>query len=175
MVLLDPWAVLAPGFWLSFGAVAVILLVTAGRVTPPHWFKAWARVQWAVTLGLIPPLLAMFQQVSIVSPVANAIAIPVVSLVVAPLALAGVLLPFDFVLLAAHEVMAWCMALLEWMSTVPAAVWQQHAPPAWTVARRRAGRGVAVAAARLSRARARRDRCSCRCFWCCRQNWRRAR
>ena len=133
VVLLDPWAVLAPGFWLSFGAVAVILFVTAGRVTPPHWFRAWARVQWAVTLGLIPPLLAMFQQVSIVSPVANAFAIPVVSLAVAPLALAGMLLPFDFVLLAAHEVMAWCMALLEWMSTVPAAVWQQHAPPAWTV------------------------------------------
>jgi competence protein ComEC len=133
VVLLDPWAVLAPGFWLSFGAVAVILFVTAGRVMPPHWFRAWARVQWAVTLGLIPPLLAMFQQVSVVSPVANAIAIPVVSLVVVPLTLAGMLLPLDFVLRAAHEIMAWCMMLLDWMSTVPAAVWQQHAPPAWTV------------------------------------------
>lgn len=133
VVLLDPWAVLAPGFWLSFGAVAVILFVTACRVAPPHWFKAWARVQWAVTLGLIPLLLAMFQQVSIVSPLANAIAIPVVSLVVVPLTLLGMLLPFDFVLLAAHEIMAWCMALLDWMSNVPAAVWQQHAPPAWTV------------------------------------------
>ena len=133
VVLLDPWAVLAPGFWLSFGAVAVILFVTANRVLPPHWFKAWARVQWAVTLGLVPPLLAMFQQVSIISPLANAIAIPVVSLVVVPLTLLGMLLPFDFMLLAAHEIMAWCMALLDWMSTVPAAVWQQHAPPAWTV------------------------------------------
>jgi len=134
VVLLDPWAVLAPGFWLSFGAVAVILFVTSNRVAPPHWFRAWARVQWAVTLGLIPPLLAIFQQVSIISPLANAIAIPVVSLVVVPLTLFGMLLPFDFVLLAAHGIMAWCMALLDWMSTVPAAVWQQHAPPPWTVA-----------------------------------------
>jgi competence protein ComEC len=133
VVLRDPWAVLAPGFWLSFGAVAVILFVTAGRVVRPGWFRAWARVQWAVTLGLIPPLLAMFQQVSVVSPFANAVAIPVVSLAVVPLTLAGMLLPFDFVLLTAHEVMAWCMALLDWMSTFPAAVWQQHAPPAWTV------------------------------------------
>ena len=133
VVMLDPWAVLAPGFWLSFGAVAVILFVTAGRVMPPHWFKAWARVQWAVTLGLIPPLLAMFQQISIISPLANAIAIPVVSLAIVPLTLLGMLLPLDWVLLAAHELMAWCMALLDWMGAMPAAVWQQHAPPAWTV------------------------------------------
>ncbi len=133
VMLLDPWAVLAPGFWLSFGAVAVILYVAVGRVMQPHWLAAWARVQWAVTLGLIPPLLALFQQVSIVSPVANAFAIPVVSLVVVPLTLLGMLLPFDSVLLAAHEVMAWCMALLQWMSAAPDAVWQQHAPPAWTV------------------------------------------
>ena len=133
VVLLDPWAALAPGFWLSFGAVAVILFVTVNRVAPPHWFKAWARVQWAVTLGLIPPLLAMFQQVSIVSPLANAVAIPVVSLIVVPLTLAGMLLPIDFVLLAAHHIMAWCSALLDWMSAAPETVWQQHAPPAWTV------------------------------------------
>lgn len=133
VVLLDPWAVLAPGFWLSFGAVAVILFVTVNRVATMHWFRAWARVQWAVTLGLIPPLLAMFQQVSIVSPLANAVAIPVVSFIVVPLTLAGMLLPFDFVLLAAHHIMAWCGTLLAWMSDAPETVWQQHAPPAWTV------------------------------------------
>ena len=60
-------------------------------------------MQIAVTLALMPPLLAMFQQVSIVSPLANAVAIPVVSLVVVPLALIGVVLPFDFVLQCAHS------------------------------------------------------------------------
>ncbi len=29
--LIDPWAVLAPGFWLSFGAVAAIVWVVQGR------------------------------------------------------------------------------------------------------------------------------------------------
>jgi competence protein ComEC len=133
VLLLDPWAVLAPGFWLSFGAVAVILFVTVGRVRPRHWLKTWLNVQWAITVGLVPLLLALFQQVSLISPVANAVAIPAVSLVVVPLTLIGMLLPFDFVLQLAHGVMEACGRLLEWMSTAPAAVWQQHAPPAWSV------------------------------------------
>jgi len=133
VVLIDPWAVLAPGFWLSFGAVAIIMYVSVGRIGRMHWLESWARVQIAVTLALIPPLLAMFQQVSIVSPLANAVAIPVVSFVVAPLALAGAVAPFDFVLQCAHFVMGACMFLLDWMSGLPDAVWQQHAPPAWTV------------------------------------------
>lgn len=133
VLVIDPWAVLAPGFWLSFGAVAVIMFVTAGRIAGDHWFVAWARVQWAITLGLIPLLLAMFQQISLVSPVANAIAIPVVSFVVVPLTLIGVVLPFDLVLHLAHTVMAACGAMLDWMSVLPLAVWQQHAPLPWTV------------------------------------------
>jgi competence protein ComEC len=133
VLVIDPWAVLAPGFWLSFGAVAVIMFVTTGRIAQEHWFAAWARVQWAITLGLIPLLLAMFQQISLVSPVANAVAIPVVSFVVVPLALIGVVLPFDLVLHLAHAVMAACGAMLEWMSALPLAVWQQHAPLPWTV------------------------------------------
>jgi competence protein ComEC len=134
VLLIDPWAVLAPGFWLSFGAVGLILYVTTGRIAQEHWFIAWARVQWTITLGLIPLLLALFQQVSVVSPLANAIAIPVVSLVVVPLTLLGVVLPFDFVLHASHFIMALCGDMLQWMSALPLAVWQQHAPPMWTVA-----------------------------------------
>ncbi len=133
VVVIDPWAVLAPGFWLSFGAVAVILYVTVGRVGRPHWLAGWLKVQVAVTLALIPPLLALFQQVSIVSPLANSVAIPVVSLVVAPLALIGIAAPFDQVLQAAHTVMAGCMHVLEWLSSLPEPVWEQRAPPAWAV------------------------------------------
>ena len=139
VALIDPWAVLAPGFWLSFGAVGVIFYVSAGRIGTPHWLSAWARVQWAVTLALVPALLAMFQQVSVISPLANALAIPLVSLVVVPLTLLGMLLPVDAVLHLAHGVMALCGAALEWMSQLPAAVWQQHAPPPWSVALALAG------------------------------------
>ncbi|MBA4141489.1 MAG: DNA internalization-related competence protein ComEC/Rec2 [Nitrosospira sp.] len=139
VVVLDPWAVLSPGFWLSFGAIAVIMLVSAGRIGRTHWLLGWGRVQWAITLGLIPPLLAMFQQVSLVSPIANAIAVPLVSLVVVPLTLLAVLPPLDFMLLPAHWVLSGCMAAMRWMSDVPQAAWSQHAPPPWTVAAGLAG------------------------------------
>ena len=88
-VMADPMCVLAPGFWLSFGAVAVIMYISLGRMQPLPWWRNWAHVQWAVTIGLVPCLVAMFQQVSIVSPLANAFAIPVVSLAVVPLTLVG--------------------------------------------------------------------------------------
>jgi len=133
VLLIDPWAVLAAGFWLSFGAVAIIMLVTVNRLQPAHWLVAWARVQWAVTLALVPVLLALFQQVSVISPVANALAIPLVSLVIVPLALAGVALPFDALLQLAQWLMAGCVFALEWLSGLPDAAWEQHAPPAWTV------------------------------------------
>jgi len=133
VVLIDPWAVLAAGFWLSFGAVAVILYVNVGRIGTPHWLVTWARVQWAVTLALVPALLALFQQVSVISPVANALAIPLVSLAVVPLTLVGMLLPVDWGLQLAHLAMTGCFVALEWMSNLPVAVWQQHAPPAWAV------------------------------------------
>jgi competence protein ComEC len=129
----DPWAVISPGFWLSFGAVALILYVTAYRLKPSHWPVEYGKVQWAMTIGLIPLLLGLFQQVSLVSPIANAIAIPLVSLVVVPLTLLGAVLPWDVPLWLAHGVMGWTMALLEWLNDLPQAVWTQHAPPAWSV------------------------------------------
>ncbi|WP_025040829.1 DNA internalization-related competence protein ComEC/Rec2 [Nitrosospira briensis] len=134
VILLDPLAVLSAGFWLSFGAIAVIMLISAGRIGRIHWLSNWARVQWAITLGLIPLLLAMFQQISLVSPIANAIAIPLVSLVVVPLTLLATFPPLDFMLLPAHWVLSGCMEAMRWMSDVPQAVWSQHAPPTWAVA-----------------------------------------
>lgn len=93
--LIDSWAVLAAGFWLSFGAVAAIVWVVQGRpftAVRSTWratLSTAARVQIAVTLALIPATVLLFHQLSIVSPFANAVAIPVVSWAVTPLALIG--------------------------------------------------------------------------------------
>jgi competence protein ComEC len=133
VLLLDPWAVLSPGFWLSFGAVALIFFITANRLGVRHWLVEYGRVQWAMSIGLIPLLLALFQQISLVSPVANAFAIPLVSFVVVPLTLLGALLPFDWLLHLAHQTMSLCMVALEWLNNLPVAVWTQHAPPAWSI------------------------------------------
>jgi competence protein ComEC len=131
VVMLDPWAVLSPGFWLSFGAVAVILYVGASAPRELHWTLQWGRLQWAITLGLAPLLLVLFQRVSLVSPVANALAIPVVSLVVTPLALVAALAPGALVAELAHAALALLMPALEWLGALPGAAWQQHAPASW--------------------------------------------
>jgi competence protein ComEC len=136
---IDPWAVVSPGFWLSFGAVALLLFVGCQRLGPGHWLAASARTQWAVTLGLLPPMLALFQQVSLISPLANALAIPVVSFIVVPLTLSGLALPWDALLVGAHDVFAAVAGFLELLARMPSASWEQHAPPAWTVAAGMAG------------------------------------
>jgi competence protein ComEC len=134
VLLADPWAVMSPGFWLSFGAVALIFYVTANRYGRTHWLMEYGKVQWAMTIGLIPPLLALFQQMSLVSPIANAFAIPLVSFVVVPLTLLGTLPPFEWMLYLAHQAMALCMWLLARLDALPLSVWTQHAPPTWTIA-----------------------------------------
>ncbi len=133
VLLLDPWSVLSAGFWLSFGAVALIFYITANRLGARHWAIEYGRMQWAMSIGLVPPLLALFQQLSLVSPLANAFAIPLVSFVVVPLTLLGAVLPFDWILQLAHQAMSYCMVALQWLNSLPAAVWTQHAPPAWSI------------------------------------------
>ena len=133
VVLFDPWAVISAGFWLSFGAVAMLSFALGARVGYAHWFKASLQTQWAVTIGMVPLLLIMFNQVSIVSPFANAIAIPLISFIVTPLALLGSFLPLDFVLQLAYHALDVCMMLLNWFNKLPDIVWQQHAAPLWTL------------------------------------------
>jgi competence protein ComEC len=133
VLLFDPWSVMAPGFWLSFGAVGLIFFITANRLEPGHWLVEYGRIQWAMSIGLIPPLLAMFQQISLVSPLANAFAIPLVSFVVVPLTLLGAIIPLDWLLLLAHQAMSAVIVALEWLNKLPAAVWTQHAPPFWSI------------------------------------------
>jgi competence protein ComEC len=126
VLLIDPWAVLSAGFWLSFGAMAAILWVTFGRVALPEKLRGWVTVQAAVTLALAPALLLLFQQVSLISPLANAVAIPVVSWLITPLALLGVIAPPLWQLAAG--LMEWLGQGLEWASALPWAVAARPAP-----------------------------------------------
>ncbi|MEW9898276.1 DNA internalization-related competence protein ComEC/Rec2 [Chitinivorax sp. PXF-14] len=128
-VVLDPWAVLAPGFWLSFGAVGLILWVSTNRLGTPHWLPVWGRVQWAVTLGLAPALLLYFQQLPLLSPVANALAIPLIGSIVTPLSLLGCV--FTPLLIPTHALLAFGMAGLQLLADLPHALWAQPAAPAW--------------------------------------------
>ena len=85
----DPLAPLAVGFWLSFVAVAVILFVSTGHVREPGVLAGFTRVQMAVTIGLVPVLAGAFGSVSLVSAAVNAAAIPLYTLVIVPAILTG--------------------------------------------------------------------------------------
>jgi competence protein ComEC len=90
----DPFAILSPGAWFSFAAVAMLMLsdTWAEDVTAADWrqrLKRAAYAQAAVTIGLVPWSILFFSQVSLVSPLANALAIPWISLIVTPVALLG--------------------------------------------------------------------------------------
>jgi len=148
VLLVDPLAVMSPGFWLSFAAVAVILYALSGA-DAKGWKErlvAWGRLQWAIAAGLLPLLLFLFQQVSLSGPFANLVAIPVVELVVIPATLLGVagsfFLPdsvaaWPFLLAAKAMAMLW--PLLELLARVEGLQWTQHNPPLWTLGAALAG------------------------------------
>jgi competence protein ComEC len=141
---LDPQAVLSYGFWLSFGAVAVLLFTLGarplawaggslpgpgpgpgGQDTPPPradaWFLAgfrawlyWGAPQWAVAVGLLPALLLLFGRVSLISPAVNLVAVP----------LFGLLLPVVLVAVLVSLIpglglpLVWVAQLLSWFLTL---------------------------------------------------------
>jgi competence protein ComEC len=88
---MQPAAVLAPGFWLSFGAVGLIAYVLVGRLRQDSLLLSAVKIQWAMALGLTPLLLLFFQQVSLLSLPANFIAVPLIGFVAVPLALLAML------------------------------------------------------------------------------------
>ncbi|OZI36103.1 DNA internalization-related competence protein ComEC/Rec2 [Bordetella genomosp. 1] len=138
VVLLDPWAPLAPGFWLSFGAIAILMgVIAGGPAAEGRWGRLWralrgfAVAQGLITLGMVPLLAWWTQQLSLVSPFANAVAIPLVSLFVTPLALLVAMLaalsaalpslmaPARWVGLAADGLARAVMAVMQWLSALP--------------------------------------------------------
>ncbi len=156
VVATDPWAMLQAGFWLSFVAVAVLFATDPGAkpsaasagdgfaAGPPQGKTApsggsAARVaasvgamfheQWVITLALTPLTLLLFGQISVVGLVANAVAIPWVTLLVTPLAMLGVLLepPWDLAALAISA-LSW---YLQSLAALPFATLTVAQAPVW--------------------------------------------
>ncbi len=125
----DPLAALDPSFWMSFGAVAVIIYLVNGRSTGrPRW-RRWARIQLALSLGLMPIVAAVFQFVSVVSPIANFVAVPVFAFIVVPAALLGCLPALvnepqlaGWFLHLADAVLSWIWPVLERLGQADVAV-----------------------------------------------------
>ena len=137
VLVLEPPAVGSPGFWLSFGAVFLILWHLGGRA-PPRGFRARAvaalRVALVVGIGLIPVTFAAFQQAAWLGPLVNIFAVPWVTLLVVPAALAGLLaLPWlpgvaGALLGFAGDGFGLLDAALGWLAALPGADWRLPPP-----------------------------------------------
>jgi competence protein ComEC len=130
----DPWALTQAGFWLSFVAVGILFATDSGAsgresAGLTRRIALFFREQWVVTVALAPLTLLMFGQVSLVGLVANALAIPWVTLVVTPLAMLGALVPalWEGAALAIGLLMAW----LQWLASWPWASVSLAAAPSW--------------------------------------------
>lgn len=151
----DPQAVLAYGFWLSFGAVAALLYTLGSRPlalggTPEHGrargargalsqagAKAWTRwvvPQWAVAIGLLPALLLFFGRASVIAPLVNLAAIPLFTLLL-PLLLAALLLSLipglERPLVGVGQLLTICMQGLDALAGLSWAATTVAARPTW--------------------------------------------
>jgi competence protein ComEC len=148
---LDPRAPLSPGFWLSFGAVAIILYSLSARLAAPGRLSGLLRLQWVLGLGLLVPLLWMFGEAPLVSPLANLIAVPWVSLLVVPPALAAVaLLPLSsslagLLLGIADLALALLWPVLDLLQDLPLARWQAAQAAPWAFALAVLGLAILIA------------------------------
>lgn len=92
----DPIVLLGVSFWLSFGAAWVLIKTFEGRIAPPGKARSWLLAQGNLlflsgTLGFL-----FFATVPLAAPLANLVCIPVVSLIVLPLAMLGAILEWSF-------------------------------------------------------------------------------
>jgi len=127
VLLLQPLSLLSAGFWLSFLAVAALMLPAAAVTTPGSaWHRAWS-VQWRICLCLAPLGLFLFGAVSLSAPAVNLLAIPVFSFLVVPAVLAGAfLIPSaagQWLLELAASVLEIAIAGLERLAGVSALFW----------------------------------------------------
>ncbi len=140
VLLLDPFAVMAPGFWLSFAAVGVISYVMYADRLVPRLARQWGYLQLAIAVGMLPLMLWLFQRASLSAPLANLLAVPVFDLLVVPLTLLGALcVGFGLDSLAAGllqvagALLGWLWHALAFLAALDYSQWVQHRPPAWTL------------------------------------------
>ncbi|MBN8921832.1 MAG: DNA internalization-related competence protein ComEC/Rec2 [Rhodanobacter sp. 68-29] len=136
----DPLAVLAAGFWLSFTGVGLLMLCLQSR---GHGLRAFLHElgagQILMTVSLMPLTLWFFGEASLVGALSNLVAVPFVSFVIVPCALLGMLclglcppLATPVLWLAAQLAHAqWW--LLERMATWPGAHWYLPQMAPWTL------------------------------------------
>ncbi|MBL6985459.1 MAG: DNA internalization-related competence protein ComEC/Rec2 [Methylobacter sp.] len=139
VLIFDPLAVLAAGFWLSFLAVSVIVYAVSGRLGKAGYLWSALKIHWVTSVGLSPLLLLFFQQVSLIAPLANLFAVPVISLLVVPLSLLAVMVMFvsatlaDKLFFLVDRLLQGLWWFLEYFAELPMASITHEPPSYWAL------------------------------------------
>lgn len=137
-LVLWPMAVLSIGFWLSYFAVLIIALCFSARLTLKRHIRQWFYMQYIMFIGLLPLTLSFFGRLSLISIVANCVAVPYMSFLVVPCCLLSSIIFFISPALASYAwwLSAKVLAALWWLLTrlanLPYAVWQHNIHDKWT-------------------------------------------
>lgn len=135
ILLIDPFAALSAGFYLSFFAVILILIAVGQRFPSHRWH--WLKIHLWICIGMIPLSLMFFGETSLIAPVANIIAIPVIGFIIVPMLLLAIIcLSFS------NSLALWLFKLadlllnylwygLDWLATHNPLLWQQATLPNW--------------------------------------------
>ncbi|MGQ0620507.1 MAG: DNA internalization-related competence protein ComEC/Rec2 [Panacagrimonas sp.] len=139
MLIVDPAAVLSPGLWLSFGAVAAIFFISTARVRPTsRWWLA-LELQIMLSIVLAPLTLWFFHGASWPGPLVNLLAVPAMT-VLTPLVLMAVLLALAIPALGvpalhfAADALALFQSGLSWIAAWTPGAWVPAAPSASAIA-----------------------------------------
>lgn len=131
IVAASPLALLSPGLWLSFTAVAAIFYVISGRLGPRRRWRELLLLQLTLSLVLLPLTFYFFQGGGWIGPLANLLVVPLFTLLLPALLLALGLawaapaLGVPLLGWVAHGIL-WVRQGLGWAAA--------HAPDAWIAA-----------------------------------------
>ncbi|HRJ53650.1 MAG TPA: DNA internalization-related competence protein ComEC/Rec2 [Candidatus Thiothrix moscowensis] len=138
VLLLDPFASLSVGFWLSFLTVGLLVFLAGRQRRVGKGAFVW--MQLLLSLGTVPLVAGFFGMVSLSSPLANLLAIPLVTFVVTPLVLLGIVFAGWWDTLAAGLwqaaawLLEWLMWVLAWLAELPlSAIYLPTLPLVWLV------------------------------------------
>ncbi len=137
VLVFDPFAVNSASFWLSFSAVFLIVYLSAGRVGRERNIFKKQKIHIILAIGLAPILLLFFQQFSVIAPLANLVAIPLVGLLIVPVILLALLLLYlapslsHFALGFASDCLDGLVFFLGQLSYLPVSDWVSAAPTGW--------------------------------------------
>ncbi len=131
----DPFAPLRAGFWFSFVAVGVLVMLFSPRFGHLPVWRRMLFAQLGISLVMAPLGMFWFQQVSLPGLLANLVAIPLVSMLIVPLILAALVLLWlpgplaQWLLGFAAYAANWLMLVLERIADLQPAAFSSTSTP----------------------------------------------